>query len=69
MQHTKFVVKLSRTGAARAEYVQRIDRKPMQTTVERHLALLMGRVTATEVLDSLQKSRWTPEMVAIQVNG
>jgi hypothetical protein len=67
MQHTKFVVKVSRTGSC-AEYVLRIDRKPIQTTVERNLALLMGRITATEVLDSLQKSRWTPEMIAIQVN-
>jgi len=69
MQYTKFVVKVSRIGAPCAEYVQRIDRKPIQTTLERKMALLMGKVTAMEVLKSLEKSRWTPEMVAIQVNG
>lgn len=69
MQYTKFVVKVSRIGAPCAEYVQRIDRKPIQTTLERKLALLMGKVTAMEVLKSLEKSRWTPEMVTIQVNG
>ncbi len=68
MQHTKFVVKVSRVGLPCAEYVQRIDRKPIQTTLERNLALLMGRITAMEVLQSLEKSKWTPEMVAVQVN-
>jgi hypothetical protein len=29
----------------------------------------MGRVTATEVLKSLEKSKWTTEMVAVQVEG
>ena len=31
MKYTKYVVKVSRTGAPCAEYVQRIDRKPVQT--------------------------------------
>lgn len=69
MQHTKFVVKVRRIGAPCAEYVQRIDRKPIQRTLERNLALLMGRVTAMEVLQSFQNSRWTPEMVAVRVHG
>jgi hypothetical protein len=69
MKYTKFVVKVSRIGAPCAEYVQRIDRKPIQTTLVRNLALLMGRVTAMEVLESLKKTRWSPEMVAVQVNG
>lgn len=69
MKHTKFVIKVSRIGAPCAEYVQRVDRKPIQTTLERNLALLMGRVTATEVLESFKKSKWTPEMVAVEVNG
>ncbi len=69
MKYTKFVVKVNRLGAPCAEYVQRIDRKPFQTTLERNLALLMGRVTALEVLKSLERSKWTPEMVAVQVNG
>jgi len=56
-------------NATCAEYVQRIDRKPVQTTLERNLALLTGKVTAMEVLESFNKSRWTPEMVAVQVNG
>ena len=69
MKYTKFVVKVSRVGAPCAEYVQRIDRKPVQTTLARNLALLMGKVTAMEVLESFKRSRWTPEMVAVQVNG
>ena len=69
MKHTKFVVKVSRIGAPCAEYVHRIDRKPIQITLERNLALLMGRVTAMEVLESFKKSRCTPEIVAVQVNG
>lgn len=69
MQYTKFIVRVSRLGATSAEYVQRIDRKPVQTTVERNSALLMGRVTAMEVLESFRRSKCTPEMVAVQVNG
>ncbi len=69
MKYTKFVVKVSRIGAPCAEYVQRIDRKPIQTTNERNHALLMGKVTAMEVLESFNKSRWTSEMVSVQVNG
>jgi hypothetical protein len=69
MKYTKFVVKVSRAGAPCAEYVQRVDCKPIQTTVERSTALFMGRVTATEVLKSLEKSKWTTEMVAVQVEG
>jgi hypothetical protein len=69
MKYTKFVVKVSRIGAPCAEYVQRIDRKPVQTTLERNQALLMGKVIAIEVLETLKKSRWTPEMVAVEVNG
>jgi len=69
MKYTKFVVKVSRIGAPCVEYVQRIDRKPIQTTNARNLALLMGKVTAMEVLESLNKSRWTSEMVSVQVNG
>jgi hypothetical protein len=71
MKYTKFVVKVSHIdapcaiGAPCAEQVQRIVRKPIQTTLERNLALLMGM----EVLESFKKSRWTPEMVTIQVNG
>ena len=60
---------MSRIGTPCAKYVQRIDRKPIQTTLVRNLALLMGRVTATEVLESFKNSKWTSEMVAIQVNG
>jgi hypothetical protein len=69
MKYTKFVVKVSRIGAPCAEYVQRIDRKPVQTTLERNQALLMGKVIAIEVLETFKKSRWTPEMVAVEVNG
>jgi hypothetical protein len=69
MKYTKFVVKVSRIGAPCAEYVHRIDRKPIETTLERNLALLMGRVTAMEVLESFKKSKCTPELVAVQING
>ena len=69
MKYTKFVVRVSRVGVPCAEYVQRIDRKPIQTTLERHSALMMGRVTAMEVLETFKNSRWTPEMVPVRVNG
>lgn len=66
MNNTKFVVKVNRGGTRGAEYVQRIDRKPVQTTIQRNLALVMGKFTAQDVVKSLGKSRWSPEVVAVQ---
>ncbi len=45
MKSIKFVVRVNRRGARAAEFVQRIDRTPIQTTTNRKLALAMGRFT------------------------
>ncbi len=67
MTSTKFVVKVSR-GTRAAEYVQRIDRSPVQTTLKRNLALVMGKLTAEDVVKSLGNSRCSPELVSVQVS-
>ena len=67
MKNTKFVVKVIR-GTRAAEYVQRIDRSPVQTTLKRNLALIMGKLTAEDVADSLVTSRCIPELVPVQVS-
>jgi hypothetical protein len=67
MKNTKFLVKVIR-GTRAAEYVQRIDRSPVQTTLKRNLALAMGRLTAEDVVSSLGNSRCTPELVPVQVS-
>lgn len=64
---TKFVVKVVR-GTRPAEYVQRIDGSPFQITLKRNLALVMGKLTAEDVVNSLGRSRCTPELVPVQVN-
>ena len=66
MKNTKFLVKVIR-GTRAAEYVQRIDRSPVQTTLKRNLALAMGRLTAEDVVSSLGNSRCTPELMPVQV--
>jgi hypothetical protein len=63
MKNTKFVVKVNRGGIRAPEYVQRIDRAPIQTTTNRKLALAMGRFTAEDVVKSIQNSRCSPELV------
>jgi hypothetical protein len=65
--NTKFLVKVAR-GTRAAEYVQRIDRSPVQTTPKRSLALVMGRLTAEDVVSSLGNSRCIPELVPIHVS-
>ena len=45
MKNTKFLVKVVR-GTRAAEYVERIDRSPVQTTLKRNRALAMGKLTA-----------------------
>lgn len=69
MKTTKFVVKTNRVGTRGPEYVQRIDRTPIQTTSNRKLALIMGRFTAEDVAESLRTSRCSPELVSVEVHA
>jgi len=69
MKNTKFVVKVNRGGSHAPEYVQRIDRTPIQTTTNRKLALLMGRFTAEDAVKSIQTSRCSPELMSVQVHA
>lgn len=67
MKNIKFVVKVTRGGARAAEYVERIDRTPIQMTSNRKLALTMGRFTAEDAVKSIQNSRCIPELVPVQI--
>jgi hypothetical protein len=69
MKNTKFLVKVNRGGARAAEYVQRIDRTPIQTTTNLKLALAMGRLTAEDAVKSIQNSRCNPELISVQVSA
>ena len=69
MMNTKFVVKVNRGVTRAVEYVQRIDRTPIQTTTSRKLALVMGKFTAEGAVKSIQNSRCSPEIVPVQVNA
>ena len=69
MKNTTFVVKVNRGGAHAPEYVQRIDRAPIQTTTNRKLALVMGRLTAEDAVKSIQNSRCSSELVTVQVSA
>jgi len=69
MKHYKFVVKVNRGPARAPEYVQRIDRTPVQTTTNRKLALVMGRFTAEDAVKSLQNFRRSPELVPVLVSA
>ena len=66
MKNTKFVVKLNRPGIRAPEFVQRIDRIPIQTTTNRKLALVMGKFMAEDTINSLQNSRRIPELISVQ---
>jgi hypothetical protein len=69
MKNIKFVVKVNRGGAQPAEYVQRIDRSPVQMTLNRKLALVMGKFTAENAIKSIQNPRRIPELVAVEVGN
>jgi len=69
MKNTKFVVKVDRGGTRGPEYVQRIDRTPIQMTTNRKLALVMGKFTAEDAIKSIQNSRCSPELLSVQVNA
>jgi hypothetical protein len=68
MQNTKFVVKVNRGGIHKPEYVQRIDRTPIQMTSDRKMALVMGKFTAEDAVKAIQSLRCSPELVSVQVN-
>ena len=68
MKNTKFVVKLSRGGTRAPEFVQRIDRTPIQTTTNRKLALVMGKFMAEDTINSLQNSRRIAGLISVQVD-
>jgi hypothetical protein len=59
-------VKVNRGGTLKPEYVQWIDRTPIQMTSDRKLALVMGRFTAEDAVKSIQNSRCSPELVSVQ---
>jgi hypothetical protein len=65
MKNIKFVVKVNRSGARGPEYVQRIDRAPIQMTHDRKLALIMGKFTAEDAAKSISNSRCSPELVSV----
>jgi hypothetical protein len=69
MKNTKFVVKLNRGGIHAPEFVQRIDRTPIQTTTNRKLALVMGRFAAEDAIKSFGNSRRVPELVSVKVSA
>jgi hypothetical protein len=65
MNNIKFIVKVNRGGTRAPEYVQRIDRAPIQMTTNRKLALLMGRFTAEDAVKSIRNSQRSPELVPV----
>jgi hypothetical protein len=56
---------VNRGGTRLPEYVQRIDRAPLQTTTNRKLALLMGRFTAEDAVKLIHNSQCSPELVLV----
>ena len=71
MKNIKFVVRVSHGVTRAPAYVQRmrINRTPVQMTTNRSLALMMGRFTAEDAVKSIQTSRCSPELVAVQINA
>jgi hypothetical protein len=69
MKYTRFVVKVNRGGTHVTEYVQWIDRAPIQMTPNRKLALVMGRFTAEDAIKSIRNSRCSPELVPVRTAG
>ena len=69
MNTIKFVVKVKRSDFRAPEYVQRIDRTPVQMTTDRKRALVMGRLTAEDVVKSIQTLQRIPELASLEVGA
>jgi hypothetical protein len=66
MKSIKFIVNVNR-GTRAPEYVQRVDPTPLHMTTNPKLALLMGRLTAEDAVESLGNSRCSPELLSVPV--
>ena len=69
MKNIKFVVRVRRVGAHAPEYVQRIDRTPIEVTPNRKLALVMGRFTAEDAVKSIHNSRCSTQLILVRVSA
>jgi hypothetical protein len=69
MKTIKFVVKVNRSGFRTPEYVQRIDRTPVQMTTNRKLALVMARLTAEDVVKSIRTLQRIAELSSVKVSA
>jgi hypothetical protein len=69
MKTIKFVVKVNRSGLRVPEYVQRIDRTPVQMTTNRKRALVMGRLTAEDVVKSIQTLQRIPALASVEISA
>ncbi len=67
MKNIKFVVIVNSGGTRAPEYVQRVDPTPIHMTTDPKLALLMGRLTAEEAMETLGNSRRRPELLSVPV--
>ena len=67
MKNTKFLVKINRAGAHAPQYLQRMGKGSVVTTSDRKQALLMGRFTAEDAIESITTSRCTAELIPILV--
>lgn len=66
MKNTKFIVKLTRVGAHSPQYLVQMG-KSVKTTSERSLALVMGKYTAQDAIDSIQSARCIAELIPIKI--
>ena len=69
MKTIKFVVKVKRSGLRVPEYVQRIDRTPVQMTTNRKRSLFMGRLTAEDVVKSIQTLQRIPALASVEISA
>jgi hypothetical protein len=69
MSTIKFLVKVQRSGTRVPEYVLSMDRGPIQMTSNRKRALVMGKFTAEDAINSIKSSRSTAELVMVKVTA
>jgi hypothetical protein len=66
LKNTKFIVKLTRVGAHGPQYLLQMD-KSVKTTSERSLALVMGKYTAQDAIDSIQSAGCIGELIPVKI--
>ena len=69
MTTIKFLVKLNRKETLAPQYVRKVGGRSIEMTTNRKLALVMGKFSAQDAIQTIQNSHRNAELVTVTVTA